>query len=314
MATHTQLTISGGTVTGGTGGISSGDIGGTISTDDVRDVDGLNQIGIDCDANTFTNAPGSASSVNDVSIFWEKNSSTRLLIYLTDNSSSSGEFETDNANYFNDSASSTSFADKTGATTGPLYTNGTYEWNENLITDGEGITENYITIRWNGATVYGPLSQGFGTIPGTVTSVTVGGYTYSRGTDQTGSGSIRDFQVSRRTNPAVVYNNNTGVTITHLKMIANVTTASASGGSIVPLRTLEGSPISTGSNDSGWIAVNAGESLELSIYQGDVAGSGEEHIYAFDATIEFWARATGYNDTKLKEIRTTINTFCESSF
>lgn len=313
MATHTQLTISGGTVTGGTGGVSSGDIGGTITTDAVRDVDGVNQIGIDCDTNTFTNAPGSASSINDVSIFWKKVSNT-LFIRLTDDSSSSGEFETDTANYINDSASSTSFADKTGVTDGPNYTNGTYEWNENLITDGEGITENYLTIVWNGTTVYGPTSTGIGSVPGSTTSIAVGDYTYIRGADQTGSGPIRDFQVSRRKDAATVYSNSTGVTITHLRMVVDVTTASASGGAIAPLRTLEGSALSTGSNDSGWIAVNSGDELELSIYQGDVAGSGEAHTYAFDATIEFWARATGYNDTKLKEIRTTINTFAESSF
>jgi hypothetical protein len=314
MATHTQLTISGGTVTGGTGGISSGDIVGTVTRDNVRDVDGSNQIGIDCDTSTFTNAPGSATSVNDVSIFWTRAGTSTVNIKLTDNSSSSGEFETDNANYINDSAVSTSFADFTGVTDGPRYTNGTYEWNENVITDGEGFQETYITIIWNGATVFGPSGAGFGTIPSGTTSVTVGDYIYTRGTDQTGSGSLRDFQVSRRKGPVITYINGTGVTITHLRMVVDVATASASGGSIVPLRTLEGSPLSTGSNDSGWIAVNLGDELELSIYQGDTAGSGEAHTYAFDATIEFWARASGYNDTKLKEIRTTINTFAESSF
>jgi len=314
MATHTQLTISGGTVTGGTGGISSGDIVGTVTRDYIRDVDGSNQIGIDCDTNTFTNSPGSATSVNDVSIFWTRAGTSTVNIKLTDNSSSSGEFETDTANYINDSAASTSFADFTGVTTGPLYTNGTYEWNENEITDGEGITETYLTIRWNGATVYGPTSIGFGGVPGSTTSVTVGDYVYTRGTDQTGSGSTRDFQVSRRKGPVSVYVNGVGAAITHLRMVVDVATASNTGGAIVPLRTLEGSPLSTGSNDSGWIAVNLGDELELSIYQGDTAGSGEAHTYAFDATIEFWARATGYNDTKLKEIRTTINTFAESSF
>lgn len=311
MPTHTQLTISGGSVTGGTGGISSGDIGGTVSTDLVR---GPTAIGVDCDTNTFTNAPGSASSTNDISVFWTKASSSFLRINLTDDSTSSGEFETDTSRYFNTGGTATSFNDKTGDSSGLLYTNGTYEWNENLITDGEGITENYLTIVWNGSTVYGPISTGLGSIPGSTTSVTVGDYTYFRGTDQTGSGSTRDFSVSRRKDSALVYTNNTGVTITHLRMVVDVATASASGGSIAALRTLEGSPLSTGSNDSGWIAVNNGDDLELRIYQGDAAGSGESHTYAFDADVEFWARATGYNDTKLKEFRITVNTFAESSF
>ena len=311
MPTHTQLTISGGSVTGGTGGTSGGDIGGTVSIDEVR---GPTAIGVDCDTNTFTNAPGSASSSNDISVFWTKASASFLRINLTDDSFSSGEFETDTSRYFNTGGTATSFNDKTGNTTSSLYTNGTYEWHENEITDGEGITENYLTIIWNGVTVYGPVSTGFGTIPGTTTFVTVGDYTYFRGTDQTGSGSPRDFAVSRRKDSALVYTNSTGVTITHLRMVVDVTTATASGGSIAPLRTLEGSPLSTGSNDSGWIAVNSGDDLELRIYQGDAAGSGEMHVYAFDADVEFWARATGYNDTKLKEFRITVNTYAESSF
>ena len=272
---------------------------------------------IDVDTNTFTNAPGNATSDNDVTITFRV-STTYARILLADDSYSNGEFEQDLA-VAKGTSGDTSFADMTGyASSGQYSRSGstyTYGAKESAIVDGEGYPD---TVRddiyWNGTKVY---EAGF--VPGT--SWNIGnsvegdsdGYTYTILLQQETVGSDTYYSVMQSDPALTAYVNNTGVTITHMKVVWSGTVSDA-GSQTTPLRTLNGSPFTT-SSDTGWVAVSSVTDIDfvvqqvVSISNGSPGGASHNT----DGKLEFWVRASGYNDTKIKEIGVNINTFAESS-
>lgn len=113
---------------------------------------------------------------------------------------------------------------------------------------------------------------------------------------------------------------NAGQTITALKITGTCIATSddgsglASGGGSLsvtaPLRTLAGSAITSTAGqtfDSGWITSNLTTTgVHLRVNQGHASASTspEETIqYNYNCEVEFWARATGVADTKMKTVR-----------
>ena len=314
MATH-YFNISGGAkYPKENGGISS-DVPENLTTDLLRDFSAGDAI--DCDQDTLTTAPGNAISRSDVAVVFRV-SGTSASIRLRDDSYSSGDFEVDLVRAIAPSGTNNSFADATGYTSssqynriGNAYTYGTRTVN---VVDGEGYND---TVRddiyWNSTKVY---DAGFnlGTDWNPNDSVAGNdGYTYVIGSYQEVYNDNTYYSVKQTTPDFLGYRNSTGVTITHMKVVWSGTTFNQ-GGQTVPIRTLNGSAVGT-SGDTGWVAVSGTTDIFFSViqqisYTGGSTGSGTHNT---DGKLEFWVRASGYSDTKIKEIGINIRTVAEST-
>lgn len=117
-----------------------------------------------------------------------------------------------------------------------------------------------------------------------------------------------------------LYSFNANQTITALKITGTCIATSddgvgiASGGGnlsvTAPLRTLAGTPITSTAGqtfDSGWITSNLTTTgVHLRVNQGHATASTapeEEIDYNYNCEVEFWARASGVADTKMKTVR-----------
>ena len=314
MATH-HFNISGGAKYPKENGGISNDVPTNDSVNLLRDFSAGDAV--DCDTNTLTNAPGNSVSRNDVDVKFRV-SGTYAFIYLQDDSYSSGEFEQDLA-IARAASGTTSFADKTGYTSSAQYNRNlstySYGTRERQVVDGEGFND---TVRddiyWNSVKVY---DAGFvlGTTwsPGDSVAGDSDGYTYTVGSYQEVYNNDEYYSVIQSIPALLAYSNNTGVTITHMKVVWSGTT-SDQGGQTVPLRTLNGSAVGT-SGDTGWVSVSGATDIFFSVvqqisYTGGSTGSGS---HSTDGKLEFWVRASGYNDTKIKEIGINIRTLAEST-
>ena len=294
--------------TGATGGITN-DIPENVTTDLLRDFS--NGDAVDVDTNTFTNAPGSATSDNDVTIRFRCFGGS-AYIYLLDDSYSNGEFEQDLA-VARATSGSTSFADKTGFTSSETYN----RTSTSAVTINQGGVEPETykgPMLWGGTTI-----QAQDSTPGLSWSVndtvTVGNTVYTVHSFEEVFNDDEYYSLTQSVPPLLGYQNNTsgGVTISHMKVVWSGTVSNA-GGQTVPLRTLNGSAFTT-SSDTGWIAVSGTQDIEFDVRQivSISNGSPGGASHNTDGKLEFWIRASGYNDTKIKEIGVNINTFAESS-
>ena len=314
MATH-HFNISGGAKYPKENGGISNDIGGTESTNLLRDFSAGDAV--DCDTNTLTNAPGSSVSRNDVDVIFRVNGSTASIL-LQDNSYSSGEFEQDLA-IARAASGTNSFADMTGYLSTPQYNRNlsTYSYGvkERQVVDGEGFNDTARgDIYWNSVKVYDAgLVFGSTWSPGDSVSGDSDGYTYTVGAYQEVYNNDTYYSIIQSDPAFLGYQNNTGVTITHMKVVWSGTTANQSG-QTTPLRTLNGSAVGT-SGDTGWVSVSGLTNIYFSVvqqisYTGGSTGSGSHNT---DGKLEFWVRASGYNDTKIKEIGINIRTLAETT-
>jgi len=189
---------------------------------------------------------------------------------------------------------------------------------ESYVVDGEGYNDTSRgDIYWNSQKVY-DAPFGFGTTwsPGDSVAgnvITNDPYTYTVGSYQEIYNNDTYYAVIREIPAFLGYQNNTGVTITHMKVVWSGTTNNQSG-QTVPIRTLNGSAVGT-SGDTGWVSVSGVTDIYFSVvqqisYTGGSTGSGSHNT---DGKLEFWVRASGYNDTKIKEIGINIRTLAEST-
>ena len=313
MATH-HFNISGGAKYTKTNGGISNDVPSNLTTDLLRDFSAGDAV--DCDTNTLTNAPGNSTSRNDVDVVFRV-IGTAASIRLRDDSYSSGEFEQDTA-VARAASGTNSFADATGYTSTSQYNRSnmiyTYGAREQNVVDGEGFND---TVRddiyWNGTKVY---DAGF--VLGSTWSPNQSvagndGYTYIIGSFQEIYNDDEYYSVKQSTPDFLGYRNSTGVTITHMKVVWSGTTSDA-GGQTVPLRTLNGSAVGT-SGDTGWVAVSGTTDILFSVIQqiSYTGGSTGSSTHNTDGKLEFWVRASGYSDTKIKEIGINIRTLAETT-
>lgn len=313
MATH-YFNISGGAKYPKTNGGISNDVPESLTINLLRDFSAGDAV--DCDTNTLTNAPGNSTSRNDVAVVF-RISGQIAEIRLRDDSYSSGDFEQDLAIARGPSGTN-SFADATGYTSSEQYNRSlstyTYGTREQQVIDGEGYND---TVRddiyWNGTKVYDAGFALGSTWSPNDSVVGNDGYTYVIGSYQEVYNSDVYYAVKQSTPSFLGYRNNTGATISHLKVVWSGTNLNASG-QTVPLRTLNGSAVST-SGDTGWVAVSGTTDIFFSViqqvsYTGGSVGSSSHNT---DGKLEFWVRASGYNDTKIKEIGINIRTLAEST-
>ena len=296
--------------TGATGGITN-EVPESVSVDLLRDFSSGDAV--DVDTNTFSNAPGNATSDNDVKIRFRCLGST-AYIYLYDDSSSNGEFEQDLA-IARASSGTTSFADKTGYATSETYSRSIPATYAVTLNQGGAEPETYQgPLIWYGNTI-----QSTSSTPGTSWSVndtvTIGNSVYTVHSFEETYNDDDYYSLTYSIPPLLAYQNNTSgsVTISHMKVVWSGTNSNA-GGQTVPLRTLNGSAFTT-SSDTGWIAVSGTQDIDFDVRQiiNISNGSPGGASHNTDGKLEFWLRASGYNDTKIKEIGVNINTFAESS-
>lgn len=294
--------------TGATGGITN-DIPESLSVDLLRDFS--NGDAVDCDTNTLTNAPGNAVSRNDIDIIFRCFGGS-AYIYLQDDSYSSGEFEQDLAIARADSGT-TSFADKTGYVSSETYN----RTDTSAVTLNQGGVEPETyrgPMKWGGTTI-----QSASGTPGTQwfvnDTVTVGNTVYTVHSFEEVFNDDEYYSLTQSIPPLLGYQNNTSpsVTISHMKVVWSGTTSNQSG-QTVPIRTLNGSAVGT-SGDTGWVSVSGQTNIYFSViqqisYTGGSTGSGSHNT---DGKLEFWIRASGYNDTKIKEIGINIRTLAETT-
>jgi hypothetical protein len=324
MATHIYSTIAGSKATGGTGGGAAG-ITSNIFTDFVREPDdngGSDQNGI-----VLYQVAGGVSTAyakTDFEAHWAVSGTAGLRLYLFDDSTAiisggGGNSDTSSTTKPNAQGGGTAdFRDKTGVVDAEQYSRSGYSLTYGAATinnvDGEGF--NYFSkgdIYWNGVNVGGGENN-FG-FPNASWSVgdthTNGDYKYTIGAYQEVYGGNSYYEVGREKFPLTAYAaNSTSGNITGLRVNGTIATASASGGSVAPLRTLNASNIdSTGSFDSGWVTSNLTTGIKLIVkHTPTLATSGDNHNYSYIGTMNLWARALGVNDTIMKTIKFSITT------
>lgn len=317
MATH-YFNISGGAKYPKENGGISNDIPESLTTDLLRDFSAGDAV--DCDTNTLTTAPGNSTSRNDIDIIFRCFGGSAYIL-LQDDSYSSGEFEQDTA-IARAASGSTSFAGKTGYTSTAQYNRSlstyTYGVRELSVVDGEGFNDTLRDdVMWNGTNVHEGSGYGLGSTwsPGDQVSGDSDGYTYTVGAYQEVYNDDTYYSVTQSLPALLGYQNNTsgGVTISHMKVVWSGTTQNA-GGQTVPLRTLNGSAVTT-SGDTGWVSVSGLTNIYFSVIQqvSFTSGNTGSATHNTDGKLEFWIRASGYNDTKIKEIGVNIRTLAETT-
>lgn len=309
MPSHTFNTIAGTTDTGGTGGGSAG-ITSNVITNLVAD---LNE-GSGFVHNQVVNGGSSANAKTRFGLKYYVSGTSGLRLIATDDSQATGtgsgatRFDYAYARGPNSTSNAqTTYNDQTGASTTNSGSVGSYEWRETDYIDGEGMPETRLDVRWNSVLVF--------------TALIYVGQSFVIGSD--GLRYTKDSQFSTTTN-TVYYgltqsnpgltayvNNTTSGNITGIKMKMTVDAASAPGGNVAPLRTMNGSNVdAVNSYDTGWITSNLSTGIPVVINQlPNIANSSSGNAtYIFTGWIELWARASGVSDTKVKDCRFAITT------
>ena len=305
MPSHTFNTQAGALATGGTGG-GSAQVTGSVTIEKVRDLSG----GIGLNNAQYASSSSLAAADTDLQVIFKRPTTTQLQLRVQDDSSASGPgAATDyDAAFAWDPDNSTThlYNDMTGGSNGPTGVVGSYEWRQTDYTDGEGMSNTRLDVRWNSVLVFTALIYaGQSSVTGS------DGLTYTKGTQFSNTMST-DYHRVTQGDPsfsAYAFNSNVG-TITAIKMKVNVTSMSNTAGSVAPLRNLAGSAISAGANDSGWITSNLGTGITLDIQHkpDDATTPSDNAVYTFVAEVELWARASGVSDTKLKEFKVSATT------
>mgnify|MGYP001564640286 CR=1 FL=1 len=315
MPSHTFNTQAGALATGGTGG-GSAQVTGSVSVDKVRDES--EGVGLENDQLAFSSS--SASADTDVQVIWKRPTTTQLQLRVQDDSSATGPgagVDYDTAKAYNPTSGTDLYNDLNGSQTGP-HGSGTYQnpgndrWTVIETTDPEsGQTDYRLEIWWQGTRIYLQMLLG-----DQVSSKTVSGITYTKGSSyaSTPSGTVDHYQMTRGTDSfsAYAFNSNVG-TITAIKMKVDVTTATHTNGAVAPLRTLAGTQLTSGSNDSGWITSNLDTGITMDIQHKPATATSPSGnaVYAFVADVELWARAANVSDTKLLHFNVNFDTEVE---
>ena len=206
----------------------------------------------------------------------------------------------------------TTYNDKTGVETSNSGSVGSYEWRETDYTDGEGMPETRLDVRWNSVLVFSALIY-----TGQTSLIGSDGFTYTKDSQFSSTTNTLYFALTR-SNPGLwVYGNNTtSGTITGIKMKATVTSSASQAGNIAPIRSLTNAAggdfniDSVASYDSGWLTSGMATGLNFQIYQipNIAPNSSGNATYTFTGSIELWARASGVTDTKVKDFRFAAST------
>ena len=305
MPSHTFNTQAGALATGGTGG-GSAQVTGSVTVEKVRDLS--EGTGLQNTQAAFSSSLAAAET--DLQVIWKRPTTTQLQLRVQDDSSASGPgagTDYDLASSFDpDNSTTHTYNDMTGGSNGPNGVVGSYEWRQTDYIDGEGMSETRLDVRWNSVLVFTALIYaGQSSVTGS------DGLTYTKGSQFSTTTNTVYFQLTQGdpSFSAYAFNSNVG-TITAIKMKVNVTSMSNTAGSVAPLRTLAGSAISAGANDSGWITSNLGTGITLDIQHkpDDATTPSDNAVYTFVAEVELWARASGVSDTKLKEFKVSATT------
>jgi hypothetical protein len=306
MASHVFNVIAGGKYPKQAGGLTSGN----VVTDYLRETGGYS---VTNRINVLSNAPGGTDAENDFQLIFGATAST-ATIKAQDNAQGTGDFVTITATATGPSGT-LDYEGATGLYGSEVYVNGTTEWFEEWDSpDGEGFYDTYLTVKYNGVTVYN-RTYGIG-------ATTVGNY--QKGSLQSSSGSImgngpgsRDYAV-KELDPALTVFYKTGVTLTDYKVVWTTTGFTNAAGETVPLRNLNGSPLaSSGDTDSGWIAHGAAD-IELDIQQisdrSPATTPFSGLVHSTTGTIKFYTRnGSGDSGTLHKTFTVWVNNISESS-
>ena len=306
MASHIFNVIAGGKYPKQAGGLDAG----TVTTDYLRETGGFavaNRI------NVLSNAPGGTSAENDFQLVFGA-TATSATIKAQDNASGSGDFVTITAEATGPDGT-LDYEGATGAYGSATYSSGVTEWYvEYQSPDGEGFYESYLTIKWNGSTVYGPALYSSQTTQGL----------YKRGTYITGNGgtpgngfTTQYYSVQQMQSAKTVFAK-TGLTVTDYKVVWTTTGFTNASGETVPIRTLNGSALNgSGDTDSGWIA-HAASDIELDIDQYSSRSPATTPfsglVHSTTGTIKFYTRnGSGDSGTLHKTFTVWVNNISESS-
>lgn len=316
MPSHTFNTVAGTAATGGTGGGGAG-VTSNVITNLVADAtEGSGFI-----HNQVVNGGSSANAKTRWGLNYYVSGTSGLRLVATDDSQATGtgsgatRFDYAYARGPNSSSNAqTTYNDQDGTSTANSGSVGSYEWRETDYTDGEGIPETRLDVRWNSVLVYSVLVYaGQSSVTGS------DGLIYAKGS-QFSTTSNTVYYGLTQSNPGLTsyVNNTTSGTITGIKMklvVTNVT--EPAGGNIVALRSLTNTaggnigPItSNGTYDSGWLTSGLGTGLTVVCNQvPNIAGSSTGNCtYLFQGTGELWARASGVTDTKVKDFQFSMTT------
>ena len=194
------------------------------------------------------------------------------------------------------------------------------EWYESWdAPDGEGVYLVTYTIKRGGTTRYNLiLYPGSGGAP-----AASDGYTYTRGTLVTSTGSIQGngagtatYRLTYTPTPTKFYDFTATNNVTGIRAVWNCTAASDAAGQTAALRTFNGSAFSTGSTDSGWITSSGNMSTGISLvinHPGPTAYDEETWQYTTTGTLSIYGRDATSLDTLLKEIKIQILTSAAST-
>lgn len=307
MASHVFNIIAGGNYPKAAGGLTSGNVVTDYLQDESAGNAVLNNVSV------LSNAPGGTDADNDVQLNFSATASS-VTITAQDQASGSGDFVSITATATGPDGT-LDYEGVSGAYGTAQYSSGVTEWYEEYYSpDGEGFYEVYLTIKWNGTTVYGPSFYNYQTTQGS----------YQRGTLQTGNGGIpgngyttRYYSVKQFDAPLTVFRK-TGMTLTDYKIIWTTVTWTNAGGEATPLRNLAGSTLNqSGSTDSGWIGHAAADTALNIVHTQSRSPATTPFSGLITNTtgiIQFWTRnGSGDSGTMEKEFRMRVNTNSESS-
>lgn len=314
MTSHTFNTVAGTTATGGTGGAAAG-VTSNVLTNLVADVsEGSGFI-----HNQIVNGGSTANVDTIMGLNYYRSGTAGLRLVATDESLATGtgggatRFDYAYARGPNSTSNAqTNYNDQTGGSNGPSGSVGSYEWRQTTYTDGEGIQETRLDVRWNSVVVFTALIYvGQSSVTGS------DGLTYTKGTQFSTTTATVYYQLTQSDPGKTIYaNNTTSGTITGIKMKVTVSASSSASGNIAPLRSLTNtaggnfSIDNVASYDSGWLTSGMDSGLNFIVRQvpNIATSSSGNATYIFTGSIELWARASGVSDTKVKDFRFSATT------
>ena len=328
MPTHVFNSGAGiGAQVGETGGVSGGGGGtapaGTTTIEEIQSETGSNEQGVQASQIGFANAPSGASASSRVSLIWNAGSTTCHL-YVEDDSGATGESGTSDLSASTRPVASrppllNDFSGATGDSESEQYNRSlsTYSYGVKEVNyvDGEGFNDTARgDIYYNSVKVY---DAGFNmgstwsvgdSVPGDSDN-----YTYTVGSYQEVYNGDEYYAVIRGVPAEEHYRFTTTNTVTKLKMDYEVNTLTTASGVTVPLRTLAGNPMTSGSNSSGWITSGLNTGITLNIQQLTGVLSDDTKVHVTDGVVKLYA-GDSTNEGLLKQFRLRVYTTATSTY
>jgi hypothetical protein len=323
MTTHTFQQGSGFKVTGGTGGVSGGGGGsapaGTTTIEEIQSETGSNEAGVQASQIGFANAPASAAASSRVTLKWSTLTSTKCSLIVEDDSSASGESGTSDVTASTRPVASrpptlNNFEDANGFESPASYSRSSPQYYAVELYQGGAEPETFQgPIYWNGTQIYaGSMTPGTVWSPN-MTYVHTDGLTYKVGSYQEVFNDDTYYSITRGIPTEEHYRFTASNTITKLKMDYEVNTLTTASGVVVPLRTLAGNLISSGSNSSGWITSSLSTGITLNIQQIIGSVSDDLKVHVTDGIVKLYAGDSS-NEGLLKQFRLRVYTSATSTY